>query len=96
MEYEWDEAKRQANIAKHGVDFTAATRFEWQSAITIKDQRYAYSEERMQSFGFIGSRLYVLVWTPRRDDVCRVITLRKANQREVDRYECAYAEGRVS
>ncbi|MEK7820022.1 MAG: BrnT family toxin, partial [Pseudomonadota bacterium] len=44
-----------------------------------------YDEPRNVSFGFIGPRLYALVWTPR-GTIVRVISLRKANRREIKRY----------
>ena len=86
MAYEWDEAKRQANIAKHGVDFTEAGTFQWPTAVTRNDRRRPYPEPRMESLGLIGSRLDVLVWTEPQPGVIRVISLRKANPRERKRY----------
>jgi uncharacterized DUF497 family protein len=82
---EWDEDKRAANFEKHGTDFTAAREFEWDTALTADDARQDYGEPRFVSIGFIGPRLYVLVWTPRGERF-RVISLRKANAREVKRY----------
>jgi Uncharacterized protein conserved in bacteria len=82
---EWDEDKRAANLEKHGVDFTAALEFEWDTALTADDARQDYGEPCFVSIGFIGSRLHVLVWTPRGERF-RVISLRKANAREVKRY----------
>lgn len=83
--YEWDEAKRLTNLERHGVDFAAVEAFEWTMALTVEDRRRAYDEERFVSIGFIGARLHVLVWTERRDRV-RIISLRKANDREIGRY----------
>jgi uncharacterized protein len=37
--YEWDEAKRQKNLAKHGVDFPAIESFEWEGAPVRQDMR---------------------------------------------------------
>lgn len=82
---EWDEDKRAANLEKHGVDFSDALEFEWDTALTADDARQDYSEPRFVSIGFIGPRLHVLVWTPRGERF-RVISLRKANAREVKRY----------
>lgn len=82
---EWDEDKRAANLEKHGVDFSAALEFEWDTASTADDARQDYGEPRFVSIGFIGPRLHVLVWTPRGERF-RVISLRKANAREVKRY----------
>ena len=86
MEYEWDEAKRAANLRKHGVDFTLANRFEWERAAHQPDTRHDYGETRVLSIAPIEGRLHAMVWTPRGERI-RVISLRKANRREVNRYE---------
>lgn len=88
MEYEWGEGKREANCIKHGVDFAAAIWFNWESAILAEDRRRNYGEQRRVAIGFIGVRLHVLVFTLRGDAI-RLIGLRKANLREVKRYEKA-------
>ena len=81
MRFEWDEAKRAANIAKHGVDFTAVVDFEWEAALVRPDTREGYGELREVALGFIGARLHSVVFTER-DDVVRVISLRKATKKE--------------
>ncbi|RMH59151.1 MAG: BrnT family toxin [Zetaproteobacteria bacterium] len=81
MDYEWDERKRRANLAKHGVDFTDAVAFVWPLAFTSLDARRDYGEPRYVSIGPVNGRLHVMVWTPRGGKV-RVIGLRKANRRE--------------
>lgn len=88
MEYEWDEAKRRGNVAKHGVDFTAAEDFDWRTAIRIIDARRSYGEARWKALGLIGTRLHALVFT-RRHGRIRVISLRKANNKERKEYEAA-------
>lgn len=79
--YEWDEAKRQANLRKHGVDFALVEQFEWEYSISAEDVVERHGEQRMISIGPIGLRLHVLVWTSREDAV-RVISLRLANRQE--------------
>jgi len=86
MQYEWDESKRAANYAKHGVDFTEAEGFEWSTAIEAMDSRFDYGEERWVALGLIGKRLYVLIYTRRQESVC-LISLRRANTREREYYE---------
>lgn len=88
MLYEWNDGKRAANLAKHGVDFLEAEQFEWSSAIEAKDDRLRYGEERWIALGLIGKRLHVLIYTRRRW-VIRLISLRRANKREKDYYEKA-------
>ena len=75
IKYEWDEGKRQQNLAKHGVDFAQAEWFDWGSALVIDDRRRDYGEPRMRALGLIGERLHALVVTPR-SDALRVISLR--------------------
>ncbi len=86
MIYEWDENKRAANLAKHGVDFATVEDFEWDTAGVEPDTRKVYGEPRFIATGYIGARLHVLVFTPRAGRI-RVIGLRKANPREVRRHE---------
>jgi hypothetical protein len=83
---EWDELKRQANIAKHGVDFSRAEDFDWGRATDTEDARRDYGETRRVALGFIGARLHVLTYS-KREGICRVISLRKANARERSCYE---------
>ncbi len=86
MRFEWDEKKRAANLAKHGVDFAAAEEFDFESALVIPDERRNYGEARSAALGHIGTRLHVMIFVWR-GDVVRVISLRKANAREVQSYE---------
>jgi len=86
MKYEWDENKRAANLAKHNVDFIDAEHFDWSSAIETIDDRFNYSEERWVALGFISNRLHILTYTVRGENI-RLISLRKANEREREYYE---------
>jgi uncharacterized DUF497 family protein len=78
----WDEAKRAANLAKHGVDFAAAAAFDWDGALVVEDTRFDYGEKRYRALGIISQRLHMLVFT-RIPDGFRVISLRRANKKEV-------------
>ncbi|MGJ3230169.1 MAG: BrnT family toxin [Oceanicaulis sp.] len=84
IEYEWDEAKRRANLERHGVDFALVEAFDWSAAETV-DQSVR-GERRHLSFGRIAGRVHALVWT-RRGEIIRVISLRKANRRERHAFE---------
>ncbi len=86
MNYEWDDKKCNSNLKKHKVDFSAVGSFDWQSALIIEGNRRDYGETRYRAMGLIGSRLHALVFTTRGEKV-RVISLRKANRREVKSYE---------
>jgi uncharacterized DUF497 family protein len=86
MDYEWDDAKGAANLTKHGVPFERAAKFEWDKAVIDEDLRHAYGERRFNAFAPIEGRLHAMVFT-RRGSLVRIIGLRKANAREVGRYE---------
>ena len=81
--YEWDPNKEDAS--KHGVPFAAAEAFEWETAIEARDTRRPYAEVRTVAIGFIDDRLHVMVFS-RRAEKLRIISLRKANKREIARY----------
>jgi uncharacterized DUF497 family protein len=86
MEYEWDEGKREANRIKHGLDFKDMAYFQWESAVILPDTRRDYREERKIAIGYIGNRLFLVVFTIRGETI-RIIGLRKANKREKTTYE---------
>jgi len=86
MTYEWDEGKRKTNLEKHGIDFSAIHLFGWECATIFADQRIDYDEPRMVAYGSINGRLVVVVYTIRGDETIRVISMRKANKREVSKY----------
>jgi uncharacterized DUF497 family protein len=85
MLYEFDHSKSESNLAKHGVMMTDILYFEWSSALMSEDRRKPYAELRYEALGLIEGRLYVTVFCHRGEKV-RVISLRKANSREVTRY----------
>jgi hypothetical protein len=87
VEFEWDEAKRIANLRKHGVDFARVVAFEWDTARESEDRRRDYGERRWIAHGRIGPELHVLIYTRRHGRV-RVISLREASRRE----KAGYAE----
>jgi uncharacterized DUF497 family protein len=85
---ECDPAKDAANRVKHGVSLFAAERLLSAPHAVENDDRLEYGERREIATGEIGGRLFVCVYTLR-GDIYRIISLRKANQREID----AYREG---
>lgn len=85
MQITFDTNKDKVNIEKHGVSLAAASRFEWEDALIWTDERKSYGEERMCGIGYIGNRLHYIVYVDR-DEERRIISLRKANMREVKRY----------
>lgn len=81
MEYEWDEAKRQTNLRKHGVDFIDVPALFDGDIVTIEDSRYDYGEERFVTLGLLQGRVIAVIYTEREDDI-RIISARKATKYE--------------
>lgn len=87
MKFEWDDGKSEACFRDRGFDFAyAAFAFGDPNRLIRQDTRHSYGEDRYRLTGHIDGRLFVLVYTPRKD-VIRIISARKANQREVSQYE---------
>jgi len=85
MRITFDLDKDIKNMEKHDASLADARSFEWDSAVIWPDIRKPYGEERMIGLGYIGKRLYNVVFVDR-DGSRRIISLRKANLREVERY----------
>lgn len=93
MRFEWDEAKRTVNLAKHGVDFADAPEMFTGLMLIRLDERKDYGEVRWQGLGLVQGRLMVLSYTKRGRDTIRIISLRKANSREKTFFEEAVKNG---
>lgn len=80
--FEWDEAKREANLVKHGVDFVDALEvFADPLRIERIDRRHEYREERRQVLGRAGEQVVFVVYTLR-GEARRVISARRASRDE--------------
>lgn len=86
LRYEWDEAKNQANIAKHGLSFEDAEHVFAGPCVTFEDDRLDYGEMRLVTLGLLAGRLVVIAHTSR-DDGTRIISMRKGNRREQRIYQ---------
>jgi uncharacterized DUF497 family protein len=86
MEISFDPAKSERNVTDRGLPFTLVEQLDWSGAVIEEDDRKDYGERRYRVLGFIGDRLHAVVFTPRAGKV-HVISLRKANQREVKNHE---------
>ena len=92
MAIEFDPAKSEQNEALRGLPFSLAERFDWATALVGRSAQ-TQSEPRHVAIGEIDQRTYVIVFTIRGENV-RVISLRRANRREVARYaEAKRTEG---
>lgn len=86
MKLEYDPNKNQWNIKNRGLCFDRAADLDWASAQIIEDVRNDYPERRFVVAAFLETRLHILCFTPIEGGI-RVISFRKANKREVKRYE---------
>jgi uncharacterized DUF497 family protein len=82
----YDSGKDATNTSKHGVSLSLARKIDWDSIDASPDHRRDYCEERYVAAAPINGRLYVVVFVIR-DDTLRIISLRKANKREVQHYD---------
>ena len=86
MEITYDPSKDLLNMAKHDVSLREAKNLDWETFIKEIDARQDYGEHRFIGYGLIGTRLYCVVFTDRVNQR-RIISLRKANDREKIYYE---------
>jgi uncharacterized DUF497 family protein len=88
MKISYDPVKNSANIAVGRPSFDEVAQFDFQTAVFTVDNRRDYGETRYRGFGFLGQRLHALVFVETANGI-RVVSFRKANDREVKRYEKA-------
>ena len=86
VKIEFDPCKSKRNARERGFPFDIAVRFNFDTALIRPDTRRDYGEPRYQAFGLIDNRLYFLAFSLRNDAI-RVISLRKANAREMRFYD---------
>ncbi len=89
MDFEWDEAKNRANIAKHGIDFTRAKEIFSGPTVNFLDHRRNYGEIRRVAIGLVEGREVYVIYTVR-GEVYRIISARRANRSERRAYRQTY------
>jgi hypothetical protein len=93
MKIEYDQQKRRATLDERGLDFEdAPIIFASSRRITWKDNRQDYGENRLITMGELACRLIIIVHTDRAD-ATRIISMRKANEREKRWFEKQFTEG---
>ena len=85
MRIEFDPAKDAANQAKHGVSLALALELDWEAALVWLDARFEYEELRMIALAPNTGVLYYVAFVER-GAARRIISLRRANRREVNHY----------
>ena len=85
LDIEFDEQKRIQTLLNRDLDIARAGEVFSRTIHTFEDQRESYGEKRFITLGFLDGRLIVVVWTIR-GVKRRVISMRKANEREIKEY----------
>jgi uncharacterized DUF497 family protein len=85
MQIEFDPEKDKINQTKHGVSLILAIELDWQNSLVWIDTRKNYGEMRMIALAPSTGILYYVAYVDRNESR-RVISLRRANRREVKHY----------
>ena len=85
MRIEFDSAKDASNQAKHGVSLALAGELDWEAALVWTDDRFEYAELRMMALAPKTEVLYCVAFVDR-GAARRIISLPRANRREVKHY----------
>ncbi len=86
MNYVWDGEKSATNLVKHGLSFQDAHFVFASPCVTFADDRYDYGEPRFITLRTLAGRVVVIAHTPRNQQI-RIISMRKANEREQKIYQ---------
>ena len=86
MQIEFDSTKDALNFGKHGVSLALASELDWEASLVWVDVRVEYGELRMIALAPATGILYYVAFVDR-DEMRRIISLRRANRREVKHYE---------
>lgn len=90
MLFEYDEAKHEANLAKHGVDLLDAALIFEGPIVSRPDVRRDYGEERCKAIGLVGKDCFEVVYT-QRGDITRLIAAWKGGKRVRRDYQAGLA-----
>lgn len=86
LSFEWDEEKSAANIKNHGIDFLDAALIFENPTLEAIDDRADYGEVRYIAFGLSGETVLQAVYTWRGENVIRIISARRANRHDAEKY----------
>ena len=87
MQFEWDEAKAEANLAKHAVTFDEAlTCFYDPDQVAFYDPEHSGDEHRELLIGHSSQGRLLIVSYTLRGRIARLISARKATRREAKTY----------
>ena len=83
---EFDNTKREITLFTRGLDMARANEVFDKSHLDQIDVRKDYGEARIRTFGYLDKRPVFIVWTYR-GNIRRIISMRRANEREIQKYE---------
>ena len=86
MSISYDPNKNKSNIELRNLDFDRVSDLDWDNAWIFEDERNEYNEIRFIAYSMLDERLHFVCFTETKEGI-RVISFRKANSREVKRYE---------
>lgn len=86
MHFTGDPNKSRANYFKHGIVLEFAQQLEWAKKVVWADDRHNYNEVRMSGLVPLEGKVYAVVYVLRAEST-RMISLRKANNRETKQYD---------
>jgi uncharacterized DUF497 family protein len=88
--FEWDEAKAESNLRKHGIDFDDAIEVFYDPYTVVEQDRVVDGEQRWQTLGIVGDVVVLqvahTVTEYNSDEVIRIISARRATRKERRRY----------
>jgi uncharacterized DUF497 family protein len=91
VQFDFDPGKDATNLSKHGLSLAAAAELSWAAALIWIDDRADYGEVRMVALAPVGDTLFFVAFVDR-EPARRIISLRRANRREVNHYVKAIKE----
>jgi len=91
VQFDFDPGKDATNLSKHGLSLAAAAELSWNAALVWIDDRADYGEIRMVALAPAGDTLFFVAFVDR-ESARRIISLRRANRREVNHYVKAIKE----
>jgi uncharacterized DUF497 family protein len=91
VQFDFDPGKDATNLSKHGLSLAAAAELSWDAALVWLDDRADYGEVRMVALAPIGDILFFVAFVDR-ESARRIISLRRANRREINHYVKATQE----
>ncbi len=83
----WDEPKRLANLACHGIDFAEAERFGWEDALIVPTHQGRSDRPRFKAIGLLNDALVVVIFSELGSEAISVISMRPASQKERRGYD---------